>query len=99
VQEKFGGSEPFVVPAKAKNQRGGLEYLRVMLSKEGATDFTRRVSSLTVVAGLYLCQRQLLYHPDRARPVLGTLARLGVREVAIPTADGLPLLAWCLPKQ
>ncbi|MEV6494377.1 N-acetylglucosamine/diacetylchitobiose ABC transporter substrate-binding protein, partial [Actinoplanes sp. NPDC051633] len=29
------GSEPFVVPAKAKNQRGGLEYLRVMLSKKG----------------------------------------------------------------
>jgi N-acetylglucosamine transport system substrate-binding protein len=45
------GSEPFVVPAKAKNQRGGLEYLRVMLSKEGASDFTRKVSSLTVVAG------------------------------------------------
>ena len=52
---------------------------------------------LTVVAGLYLCQRQLLYHPDRARPVLGTLARLGVREVAVPTADGLSLLAWYLP--
>ena len=45
------GSEPFVVPAKAKNQRGGLEYLRVMLSREGAADFTRKVSSLTVVAG------------------------------------------------
>jgi N-acetylglucosamine transport system substrate-binding protein len=45
------GSEPFVVPVKAKNQRGGLEYLRVMLSKEGAGDFTRRVSSLTGVAG------------------------------------------------
>ncbi|MEV6635054.1 N-acetylglucosamine/diacetylchitobiose ABC transporter substrate-binding protein [Actinoplanes sp. NPDC051470] len=45
------GSEPFVVPAKAKNPRGGLEYLRVMLSKQGAADFTKKVSSLTVVAG------------------------------------------------
>jgi N-acetylglucosamine transport system substrate-binding protein len=45
------GSEPFIVPAKAKNVRGGLEYLRVMLSKKGAADFTRKVSSLTAVAG------------------------------------------------
>jgi uncharacterized protein len=52
---------------------------------------------LAVVAGLYLYQRQLLYHPDRARPLLGALARLGVREVAVPTTDGLSLLAWYLP--
>lgn len=51
----------------------------------------------TAVAGLYLYQRQLLYHPDRTRPLLATLARLGVREVALPTADGLSLLAWYLP--
>jgi N-acetylglucosamine transport system substrate-binding protein len=43
--------EPFVVPAKGKNVNGGLEYLRVMLSKKGATDFTNRVASLTCVAG------------------------------------------------
>jgi N-acetylglucosamine transport system substrate-binding protein len=43
--------EPFVVPTKAKNLPGGLEYLRVMLSKKGAQDFTKKVSSLTVVAG------------------------------------------------
>ena len=52
---------------------------------------------LAVIAGLYFCQRQLLYHPDRTRPHFGTLARLGVREVAVPTADGLALLAWYLP--
>jgi len=45
------GAEPFVVPAKAKNVRGGLEYLRVMLSKQGAADFTRTVSSLACVTG------------------------------------------------
>ncbi|MFI7609061.1 N-acetylglucosamine/diacetylchitobiose ABC transporter substrate-binding protein [Micromonospora sp. NPDC049366] len=43
--------EPFMVPAKARNRAGGLEYFRVMLSKAGAQDFTRKVSSLTVVAG------------------------------------------------
>jgi len=43
--------EPFVVPARAKNVAGGLEYLRVMLSKPAAADFTRRVSSLTCVRG------------------------------------------------
>lgn len=43
--------EPFIVPAKARNLAGGLEYLRTMLSMKGAQDFTRKVSSLTVVAG------------------------------------------------
>jgi N-acetylglucosamine transport system substrate-binding protein len=43
--------EPYMVPAKGKNVPGGMEYLRIMLSKKGASDFTRRVSSLTCVAG------------------------------------------------
>ncbi|SBT43967.1 N-acetylglucosamine/diacetylchitobiose ABC transporter substrate-binding protein [Micromonospora auratinigra] len=43
--------EPFMVPAKAKNVAGGLEYFRVMLSKKGAQDFTKKVASLSVVAG------------------------------------------------
>jgi N-acetylglucosamine transport system substrate-binding protein len=43
--------EPFIVPAKGKNVAGGLEYFRVMLSKKGAQDFTKKVSSLTIVAG------------------------------------------------
>ena len=43
--------EPFMVPAKAKNVAGGLEYFRTMLSKKGAQDFTKKVASLTVVAG------------------------------------------------
>jgi N-acetylglucosamine transport system substrate-binding protein len=40
-----------VVPAKARNLAGGLEYLRIMLSRTAAADFTRRVSSLTCVRG------------------------------------------------
>jgi N-acetylglucosamine transport system substrate-binding protein len=43
--------EPFMVPAKAQNVPGGLEYFRTMLSKKGAQDFTKKVASLTVVAG------------------------------------------------
>jgi N-acetylglucosamine transport system substrate-binding protein len=43
--------EPYIVPAKAKNPYGGLEYMRIMLSKEGAKGFTEKVSSLTVVQG------------------------------------------------
>jgi N-acetylglucosamine transport system substrate-binding protein len=44
-------SEPFMVPSKAKNRIGGLEYFRTMLSMKGAQDFTRKVSSLSAVAG------------------------------------------------
>ncbi|HWM04936.1 MAG TPA: N-acetylglucosamine/diacetylchitobiose ABC transporter substrate-binding protein [Actinophytocola sp.] len=43
--------EPYIVPAAAKNPRGGLEYMRIMLSKDGAKGFTEQVSSLTVVKG------------------------------------------------
>ncbi|MQA24067.1 MAG: carbohydrate ABC transporter, N-acetylglucosamine/diacetylchitobiose-binding protein [Micromonosporaceae bacterium] len=43
--------EPFLVPTKAKNAAGGLEYLRRMLSKEGASGFSEMVSSLTAVQG------------------------------------------------
>ena len=43
--------EPYIVPAKAKNANGGMELMRIMLSKKGASDFTRKTSSLTCVAG------------------------------------------------
>jgi N-acetylglucosamine transport system substrate-binding protein len=43
--------EPYVVPKQAKNPRGGLEYMRIMLSKEGSKGFTEETSSLTVVDG------------------------------------------------
>lgn len=43
--------EPYIVPAQAKNPRGGMEYMRIMLSKEGAKGFTKEVSSLNVVKG------------------------------------------------
>ncbi|AKH85405.1 ABC transporter substrate-binding protein [Streptomyces sp. CNQ-509] len=43
--------EPYIVPAKAKNVNGGLEFLRHMLTKESAAGFTKLVSSLASVQG------------------------------------------------
>ena len=51
----------------------------------------------TMVGGLFLFQRQLLYFPDRTRPELAGLASIGVREVKLSTDDGLSLLSWYLP--
>ena len=65
--------EPFIVPAKGKNVRGGLEYLRVMLSKKGATDFTKKVSSLTIVAG----STEGVELPVGLRSVVGALDKSG----------------------
>ena len=43
--------ENYIVPAQAKNPQGGLEYLRIMLSKEGARGFTEKSGNFTVVVG------------------------------------------------
>ncbi|MCF6522736.1 N-acetylglucosamine/diacetylchitobiose ABC transporter substrate-binding protein [Streptomyces sp. JJ36] len=43
--------EPFIVPAKATNSAGGMEFLRVMLGKKSAQNFSRLVSSLACVEG------------------------------------------------
>ncbi|MEU4573244.1 N-acetylglucosamine/diacetylchitobiose ABC transporter substrate-binding protein [Nonomuraea sp. ATR24] len=48
---QVGVGENFVVGAKGKNPQGGLEYLRIMLSKEGAKGFTQKTQNLTVVNG------------------------------------------------
>jgi N-acetylglucosamine transport system substrate-binding protein len=39
-------AEAFVVPAKAKNVNGGIDYLRMMLSKEGAAKFAEITASV-----------------------------------------------------
>ena len=44
-------SESFLVPAKAKNVAGGLEYLRILFAKESATAFAQASSTLPAVAG------------------------------------------------
>jgi N-acetylglucosamine transport system substrate-binding protein len=48
---QVGVGENFVVGAKGKNPQGGLEYLRLMLSTEGARGFTEKTKNLTVVNG------------------------------------------------
>ncbi len=42
--------EPYIVPADANNPRGAMEYMRAMLSEEGARGFSEMVTSLTSVA-------------------------------------------------
>ncbi|WP_026922783.1 N-acetylglucosamine/diacetylchitobiose ABC transporter substrate-binding protein [Glycomyces arizonensis] len=49
-----GGDEPFVVPEKAANKPGAYEYLRIMLSQEGAQIFGDTVQAATVVKGVEL---------------------------------------------
>lgn len=41
--------EPFLVPSDAANKAGGMETLRIMLSKEAATNFAKTKLSSTVV--------------------------------------------------
>ncbi|MDT0305700.1 N-acetylglucosamine/diacetylchitobiose ABC transporter substrate-binding protein [Streptomyces sp. DSM 44917] len=43
--------EPFLVPADAHNLPGGLEFLRIMLGRDSARNFTELVSSLSCVSG------------------------------------------------
>lgn len=44
-------SESFIVPAKAKNAAGGLEYLRILFSKQSARSFAESAGTLPSIAG------------------------------------------------
>ncbi|MER5182760.1 N-acetylglucosamine/diacetylchitobiose ABC transporter substrate-binding protein [Streptomyces sp. NPDC002896] len=44
-------SEPYIVASKGKNPEGGMELLRIMLSKKHAQNFATKVKSLTCVVG------------------------------------------------
>lgn len=44
---RAGSGEPFIVPTKAKNVAGGLEFLRMMLTKEASAKFAQAANSLT----------------------------------------------------
>ncbi|MFF5444160.1 N-acetylglucosamine/diacetylchitobiose ABC transporter substrate-binding protein [Streptomyces sp. NPDC012888] len=46
---RAGAGEPFIVPEKAANKPGGLEFVRSMLSREWSTVFAQQANSLTVV--------------------------------------------------
>ncbi|REK91524.1 carbohydrate ABC transporter, N-acetylglucosamine/diacetylchitobiose-binding protein [Streptomyces inhibens] len=45
------GGEPYIVPRKARNAEGGMELLRIMLSKKSSQNFIKQVSSLTSLNG------------------------------------------------
>ncbi|MEU7746355.1 N-acetylglucosamine/diacetylchitobiose ABC transporter substrate-binding protein [Nonomuraea sp. NPDC049158] len=44
-------SENFIVPAKGANPQGGMEYLRAMLSKKAAGEFSEMVKTVSTVKG------------------------------------------------
>ncbi|HEX3993562.1 MAG TPA: alpha/beta hydrolase [Acetobacteraceae bacterium] len=46
---------------------------------------------------LYLFQRRILYHPNRTPPDLAAAGLPQVRQITVPTPDGLALVAWYLP--
>jgi len=50
-----------------------------------------------LLTGLYLFQRQLLYHPSTSVPDAVEAGVPEMRPVALPTADGVDLLAWHRP--
>lgn len=48
---RLSAAEAFIVPEQAANKAGGMEFLRIMLSKEGAAKFTELTAAPTVVQG------------------------------------------------
>jgi N-acetylglucosamine transport system substrate-binding protein len=46
-----GGGEGFIVPSKGKNVPGGKEYLRELMSKQGARFFSQNTRALSTVVG------------------------------------------------
>ena len=48
---RSAGGEPFIVPSKGENVAAGMELLRIMLSKEAATNFAKEKLAPTVVKG------------------------------------------------
>jgi fermentation-respiration switch protein FrsA (DUF1100 family) len=46
---------------------------------------------------MFLCQRRILFRPDRTAPDLGRAGVPGVRTMTVTTPDGLDLLAWYMP--
>jgi uncharacterized protein len=55
------------------------------------------VAYVVVGLALFLLQRRILFRPDTTLPDLTRTGEPRPREIAVPTADGLSLLAWYLP--
>jgi N-acetylglucosamine transport system substrate-binding protein len=51
------GGETYIVPAKAKNPQGGMEYLRALLSKDSSKYFAENFRAIMPVAGGTECAK------------------------------------------
>jgi len=52
---------------------------------------------ILVVTMLFLCQRRMVFLPDKTKPDLTRIGIPGVRPITVKTNDGLELLAWYMP--
>jgi len=57
------------------------------------------VAWLVVVAGAYVVQRSLIFHPDVRRVAPEHAGLTGVRETLLATPDGEKLVAWWVPPE
>ena len=82
-QLNAAAGEIYFAAAKSKNPQGGKEYLRTMLSKKAALEFTKLTKSLTVVAGAAanaifdatgLHLRQVPFTPERVKAAMAPRA-------------------------
>jgi len=80
---RAGAGEPFVVPARAANVPGGLEFLRLMTSRAGAAAFARTAHSLTVVR-------------DALTPDVPLLPGTASADAAVRAA-GSDIITWYFP--
>ncbi|MFV0373378.1 N-acetylglucosamine/diacetylchitobiose ABC transporter substrate-binding protein [Microbacterium sp.] len=76
--------ELFIVPAEAKNPRGGLEFLRSMLSRRAAHDFSQLTGAPTVVKGAL----------DDAHMPPGLASAIGLIDAATETDLQVHFRAW-----
>lgn len=85
----YAAGENFLVPSKANNVAGGMEFLRIMLSKEGAQKFAELTSALTIVDGVH--DEQTL------DPVVSSASAVLTAAREAPTLDQLKLGGWYVP--
>lgn len=49
---------------------------------------------VSLVGGLFLAQRDMMYAPGYDKPLLKSTGIIGIEEIAVKTADGLTLFGW-----
>lgn len=85
----YAAGENFIVPSQAKNVPGGMEFLRIMLSKEGAQKFAELTSAITIVDGVH--------DEQDLDPVVKSSSMVLNAAREAPYLDQLKLASWYVP--